>query len=449
MQEDEKQREEQEYQSWMSKHEVKMEEDIKKFKWKIKGTGDTTKEYTVKVTKEKSPDEYYKELSEAKLREYIRPTFYDPPKKETRRTSYTKIKAPSSSVEETPNTSLLNDLFSLVWETTNNMGLPFEVLTNIELYQKSMIDADFITKFIHALNNNLIIVPIKIVNVNDLNLRTLSFPGYVIDSAIRDKFGFRMFVSFFLPSLDPDQTNQYYDKDHVFLELNTTSNSYKAMKKEILDRFKELDVEMEQVGNTLDKLVKSDPNYHKMIYDRNKSKINIDLLKTKIRDLDNKIYNLEKGVLPDELLKKNDDKFRRAKSNLFRKLLEGKDESKPGLGDHKFPFTVTDTPWGGTISTPSHNPGVVYGTTGGSFVTSPLSDLLDNDWTKPQTSIAQINDQGNAVDFITDDNSLYIDFQGEAHDIDTMTESMINTLFDADLISEKSWNGLMVLKGFI
>jgi hypothetical protein len=446
MQEDEKQREEQEYQSWMGKHQAMMESAAENYTWKLHGNGDKVEEYTAKVTKEKSHyDEYYKELTEAKIREIftVNPIVSHPEtKKGTKKSPYAKLKKPSSSVEETPSTSLLSDLFSLVWETINNMGLPFEVLTNIEFYKTSIMDADFVTKFVHALNNNLVIVPIKIVNINDLNLRTLSFPGYVIDSAIRAKFGFRMYVTFFISSLDPEQVNQYYDKDHVFLELHSTSPSYKAMKKEILDRFNELQVEMEQVDTTLDKLVKSDPNYHKMVYDRNKSKISIDLLKTKIRDLDNKIYKLEKGVLPDHLLEKNDDKFRGAKSNLFSKILRGTNTNEPipsiapGTGGHKFTFTIGTAPW-------DHN-----SAGSGTNVTSSLIDTIDNDWVEPPTSIAQNTEQASPYDLINWDNNTYVDFEGFIHDIGELDESMLDNMLDDDLISIDSYESIRQAKGY-
>lgn len=445
MQEDEKQIEEQEYQSWMAKHQARMEEGAKEYKWEIKGAEDTTKGYTVKVdeaseinrglfNKIKEVDKKYYSTSPSP-REFIAML-----KSPTRRTAATKLRVPSKS-EETTNTSTLNELFSLVWETANNMGLPFEVLTNIDLYKKSIIDVDFISKFIHALNHNLVIVPLKIVNITNLNLSSPNFPSDVLDSAIRDKFGFRMFVSFFIPTLDSDQTNEYYDKDHVFLELNSTSPSYKAMKKEILDSFGELDVEMEQVGNTLDKLVKANPDYHKMVYDRNKSKISIDLLKTKIRDLDNKIYKLEKGVLSEDLLEKNDDSFKRAKTNLFNKLLEGSVKASPTKPSEKPGLTFRDytTPWGTTILVAS--PSTSTGTE--SFVTTTSNDV---EWTEPPITNSE---QNKSFDFIDYPSNTYIDFEGDAHHIDTITELMLNTLFDADLMSEDSWNSLKQIKGYL
>jgi hypothetical protein len=98
----------------------------------------------------------------------------------------------SATKEEELKSSALGKIFKTVWESTNESGLPFEVLTNMELYKKSIIDADFISAFIEALKNNVIIVPIKIVNITDLNMVTYNHSGHIINGALKTKCGTRM-----------------------------------------------------------------------------------------------------------------------------------------------------------------------------------------------------------------------------------------------------------------
>jgi hypothetical protein len=328
------------------------------------------------------------------------------------------IPTKKGSIKNKSDNSLLGKLFKLVWDTINNNGLSFEVLTNMELYKKSIINEDFITSFIKALNNNVIIVPIKIVNITNLNLTSYNHNGYAIDAAIRNELGFRMYVSFFLPSLDPDQTNMYYDEDHIYLELNSGNPSYKYIRKEILDSFKDLDIEMEQVSDTLDNLVKTNPEYHKMVYDRNKATINLNLLKNKIKDLNDKIYKLESGVLPDNLIEENRDKFKRKRVKLFNAFLENTSKSK-----------VTHIPIGSNLY--------------GNYSTSPLQYLVD-DADDFNTSLLKSVSYEDYIDY---DNGVYFDFDGNSYEIDNLNLEKLNCLLEQDLMSLESSDSIIAFRG--
>lgn len=331
-------------------------------------------------------------------------------------------KSTKGSIKNKSDNSLLGKLFKLVWDTINNNGLPFEVLTNIELYKKSIINEDFITSFVKALNNNVIIVPIKIVNITNLNLTSYNHNGHAIDAAIRVELGFRMYVSFFLPSLDPDQTNMYYDKDHIYLELNTGNPSYKSVRKEILDSFKDLDIEMEQVSNTLDNLVKTNPEYHKMVYDRNKATINLNLLKNKIKDLNDKIYKLESGVLPDNLIEENRDKFKRKRVKLFNAFLEN--TSKPRV----------------TIIDPETSGSNLYG----NYSTPPLPEYFLDDADDFNTSSLESVSYEDYIDY---DNGVYFDFDGNSYEIDNLNLEKLDHLLEQDLMSLESSDSIIAFRG--
>lgn len=328
-------------------------------------------------------------------------------------------KSTKGSIKNKSDNSLLGKLFKLVWYTINNNGLSFEVLTNIELYKKSIINEDFITSFIKALNNNVIIVPIKIVNITNLNLTSYNHNGHAIDAAIREELGFRMYVSFFLPSLDPDQTNMYYDKDHIYLELNNGNPSYKSVRKEILDSFKDLDIEMEQVSDTLDNLVKTNPEYHKMVYDRNKATINLNLLKSKIKDLNDKIYKLESGVLPDNLIEENRDKFKRKRVKLFNAFLEN--TSKP---------KVTHIPIGSNLY--------------GNYSTPPLPEYFLDDANDFNTSSLESVSYEDYIDY---DNGVYFDFDGNSYEIDNLNLEKLDYLLEQDLMSLESSDSIIAFRG--
>ena len=331
-------------------------------------------------------------------------------------------KSTKGSIKNKSDNSLLGKLFKLVWDTINNNGLPFEVLTNIELYKKSIINEDFITSFVKALNNNVIIVPIKIVNITNLNLTSYNHNGHAIDAAIRVELGFRMYVSFFLPSLDPDQTNMYYDKDHIYLELNSGNPSYKSVRKEILDSFKDLDIEMEQVSDTLDNLVKTNPEYHKMVYDRNKAIINLNLLKSKINDLNDKIYKLESGVLPDNLIEENRDKFKRKRVKLFNAFLEN--TSKPRV----------------TIVNPETSGSNLYG----NYSTPPFPEYFLDDADDFNTSSLE---SASYEDYIDYDNGVYFDFDGNSYEIDNLNLEKLDYLLEQDLMSLESSDSIIAFRG--
>lgn len=331
-------------------------------------------------------------------------------------------KSTKGSIKNKSDNSLLGKLFKLVWDTINNNGLPFEVLTNIELYKKSIINEDFITSFVKALNNNVIIVPIKIVNITNLNLTSYNHNGHAIDAAIRVELGFRMYVSFFLPSLDPDQTNMYYDKDHIYLELNSGNPSYKSVRKEILDSFKDLDIEMEQVSDTLDNLVKTNPEYHKMVYDRNKAIINLNLLKSKIKDLNDKIYKLESGVLPDNLIEENRDKFKRKRVKLFNAFLEN--TSKPRV----------------TIVNPETSGSNLYG----NYSTPPFPEYFLDDADDFNTSSLE---SASYEDYIDYDNGVYFDFDGNSYEIDNLNLEKLDYLLEQDLMSLESSDSIIAFRG--
>ena len=331
-------------------------------------------------------------------------------------------KSTKGSIKNKSDNSLLGKLFKLVWDTINNNGLPFEVLTNIELYKKSIINEDFITSFVKALNNNVIIVPIKIVNITNLNLTSYNHNGHAIDAAIRVELGFRMYVSFFLPSLDPDQTNMYYDKDHIYLELNSGNPSYKSVRKEILDSFKDLDIETEQVSNTLDNLVKTNPEYHKMVYDRNKAIINLNLLKSKINDLNDKIYKLESGVLPDNLIEENRDKFKRKRVKLFNAFLEN--TSKPRV----------------TIVNPETSGSNLYG----NYSTPPFPEYFLDDADDFNTSSLE---SASYEDYIDYDNGVYFDFDGNSYEIDNLNLEKLDYLLEQDLMSLESSDSIIAFRG--
>jgi len=333
----------------------------------------------------------------------------------------TEKKPTKGSIKNKSDGSLLGELFKLVWYVTNTSGLPFEVLTNIELYKKSIFNEDFINSFIKALNNNVIIVPIKIVNITNLNLMAYNHSGHAIDSAIRAKLGFRMYVSFFLPSLDSDQTNMYYDKDHIYLELNSSTQNYKAARKEILDSFKDLDMEIEQVSDTLDNLVKTNPEYHKMVYDRNKAIINLDLIKSKIIDLNDKIYKLESGVLPDDLIEKNRDKFKWQRVRLFNTFLEN--TSKPKVTTENYRTIGSN----------------LYG----NYTTPPLPEFFLNDDDFNISSLESTTYE----DYIDYDNGVYFDFNGDSYDLDTITLEKLDSLLGQDLMSEESSDQIVMFRG--
>lgn len=328
-------------------------------------------------------------------------------------------KSTKGSIKNKSDNSLIGKLFKIVWDTINNNGLSFEVLTNMELYKKSIINEDFITSFIKALNNNVIIVPIKIVNITNLNLTSYNHNGYAIDAAIIEELGFRMYVSFFLPSLDPDQTNMYYDEDHIYLELNSGNSSYKSIKKEILDSFKDLNIEMEQVSDTLDNLVKTNPEYHKMVYDRNKATINLNLLKNKIKDLNDKIYKLESGVLPDNLIEENRDKFKRKRVKLFNTFLENTSKSK-----------VTHIPIGSNLY--------------GNYSTSPLPEYLVDDADDFNTSSLESVSYEDYIDY---DNGVYFDFDGNSYEIDNLNLEKLDCLLEQDLMSLESSDSIIAFRG--
>jgi hypothetical protein len=323
------------------------------------------------------------------------------------------------SIKNKSDGSLLGELFKLVWDVTNTSNLSFEVLTNMELYKKSIINEDFINSFIKALNNNVIIVPIKIVNITNLNLTAYNHNGYAIDAAIREKLGFRMYVSFFIPSLDPDQTNMYYDKDHIYLELNSSNPTYKAAKKEILSSFKDLDMEIEQVSDTLDNLVKTNPEYHKMVYDRNKAIINLDLLRSKIIDLNDKIYKLESKVLPDDLIDKNTDKFKWQRVRLFNTFLEN--TSKPKA----------------TIIHPVTS---LYE----NYLTSPLPEYFLDDADDFNTSSLEATTYEDYIDY---DNEIYFDFNGDSYAIDNLNLEKLDHLLEEDLMSLESFDSIIAFRG--
>ena len=326
--------------------------------------------------------------------------------------------------------SLLGKLFKLVWETTNNIGLPFEVLTNIDLYHKSIIDSDFISSFVKALQNNVIIVPIKVVNVNDLNVSTWNHNGHGIDNAIRTEFGFRMFVSIFLPSLDSDQTNMYYDKDHIYLELNQTNQLYKNARKEILDSFKEISIKEEQTSNVLSTLTKSNPEYHKLIYERNKANISIAILKEKLKTLNNNIYKLESGVLSEDLLESNSDNFKREYSNLFKKLLKDNSSKKSKEDKRGFKSVVLNDLDTTKIS---------------------ITDYFNDYFNKPIiTSTPQPDtflDAPFYEDYIDYDNGVYFDFNGDAYEIENLDLEKLNDLLERDLMSIESSDSIIVFRG--
>lgn len=316
----------------------------------------------------------------------------------------------NATKEEELKSSVLGKIFKTVWESTNESGLPFEVLTNMELYKKSIIDADFITAFIEALKNNVIIVPIKIVNITDLNMVTYNHSGHIINGALKTKFGIRMYVSFYLPSLDSDQINSYYNKDHIYLELDTSNAVFNSMRKDILNSFKALNLEMEQVSDSLNTLVKTNPEYHKMVYDKNKAVINLELLKQKIKKLNDDIYRLESGVLSDNLIEKNTDNFKRERVYLFNKFIQTSDALKNMYSTSKYAVPT------------------ILGESDG------MDDFND--------------DSPIEEDYINFDEGVYIDFEQNAHHISNLTEDRLNDLLDDDLMSVESFDTLKSYKGF-
>ncbi len=131
-----------------------------------------------------------------------------------------------------------------------------------------------------------------------------------------------MYGHIYLPSLNTtDNPSQWYDKDYVLLEIADNNPFYKNFKKEILDRFKELDLEIEQVGDSLAKLVKANPEYHKLVYERNKIKVRLDISKQRFKDLERKIYKFESGVISTSQIDAKDNNYKRAKLKVFSNLL--------------------------------------------------------------------------------------------------------------------------------
>ena len=348
----------------------------------------------------------------------------------TRSVDMADLPTKKDTIKNKSDNSFLGKLFKLVWETTNNLGLPFEVLTNIDLYHKSIIDSDFISSFVKALQNNVIIVPIKVVNVNDLNVSTWNHNGHGIDTAIRTEFGFRMFVSIFLPSLDSDQTNMYYDKDHIYLELNQTNQLYKNTRKEILDSFKEISIKEEQTSNVLSTLTKSNPEYHKLIYERNKANISIAILKEKLKTLNNNIYKLESGVLSEDLLESNSDNFKREYSNLFKKLLKDNSSKKSKEDKRGFKSDILNDLTTTKIS-----------------VTDYFNDYFNKHIITSTPEPDTFLDAPFYEDYIDYDNGVYFDFNGDSYEIENLNLENLNDLLERDLMSIESSDSIIVFRG--
>jgi len=228
----------------------------------------------------------------------------------------------------TNNVSPLSAIYQAVWDTINNSNeYPFKVMTNLEFYRNHIIDSDFIDKFIFNLKNNHLLVPIKIVNVTDLNAPGLNGNTYEMRMAIRgiEGYDFRLYPNYrFLSITNNNHFNiedpKFYNNDHILLEVDGLTDDWKELKKLILAKSESIEQEILGTNNKLEALKTSNPEYHKVLYDYNKAKTSLSMLQNKTSTLKKSLDDFEYQTLGGDKFLNKHNNYNDLKIDMLHKL---------------------------------------------------------------------------------------------------------------------------------
>jgi hypothetical protein len=240
--------------------------------------------------------------------------------------------------ENIENNLSIGELFVEVWKFVNKATSNFNIQQNLEFYknQNYFTNVDYINSFIYLLeNNNILIIPFKIASV-DINASNFSYDDYFLEKSIRSKLALDLnnisIYLHFISSLNKkDFIIEEYksfceniDKfgDFIALDFSLSNTSQRLMfKSKILEHFKDYKFKYDFYKSAQESIVKSNPEYHQLFNE--KSKINNTLLRlnTKIKEITNKLSDIESNVINVDLQSEAYYDFENTKINCFDKLI--------------------------------------------------------------------------------------------------------------------------------
>lgn len=217
----------------------------------------------------------------------------------------------------------IENIFKFCWECINSSKFTdFQVLSNSDYYRKNIIDGEFVKLFVNELKNNRLIIPLKIVNITNLNTYNFVRGTKELELNLRQEFNINMYCQFILPSLTTEGNNFKYDKDILVLELSQHSTEYKTFKKDTLEYLNKVLEDVDIIKNKVNAKIKSNPEYHKLVYKKNKTETSIKILENQIRTLNKQLYLMDKEFLNSYERESKDDDYEWSLKRGFFNCLE-------------------------------------------------------------------------------------------------------------------------------
>jgi len=282
---------------------------------------------------------------------------------------------------------ILRNLYMFTWESINESTDKFQVMSNIPFYKKhGSFDDDFIDKFIYNIEKNIILVPLKIVNVNTNSENPHVIDHERVERRINSKLNengikFKINIVTNLQSIHfsftQDFENDYHTKlpdcDYVILTFyNGDSDYFNDFKNDLMDHFASYKSLYATYKNVQESIIKGDPNYHKLINEKNKNNVILSRTEEKLKNINNEIARIETKILKDELVWDAQSDFSNEKEKCFYNIISPKTQLKSKV---TYKNTVSDV----INAINSMNPPVTGVTTNNT--TYVINNAMTHSWT--------------------------------------------------------------------
>jgi|688.fasta_scaffold209045_2 hypothetical protein len=269
----------------------------------------------------------------------------------------------------------LETIYSTVWNSINSTQKDFQVMSNIEYYLDNKLrDNNFISNFITLIKSKIIMVPLKLVNIN-VNTsfkEDLQKTELVTKNILQDLFNSKANIDYHFNSMGnsfPDYLEEEYniklDKTCDFA-LVYFQHSYKT--DELISNIKEAFQEYNTKSNTYNDIkeciVKSNANYHKLINDKNKISSSIERYNEKLGKINEELFEIEESILNYRIIEDARDNFNSYKTNCFKSIFNIKELvlGTPTKGGEKVYFKSKWKP-NNSYSIPTIDTSQINGTT--------------------------------------------------------------------------------------
>jgi len=238
----------------------------------------------------------------------------------------------------------LETIYSTVWNSINSTQKDFQVMSNIEYYLDNKLrDNNFISNFITLIKSKIVMVPLKLVNIN-VNTsfkEDLQKTELVTKNILQDLFNSKANIDYYFNSMDnsfPDHLEEEYniklDKTCDFAVVYFQQNSYKT--DELISNIKEAFQEYNTKSNTYNDIkeciVKSNANYHKLINDKNKISSSIERYNEKLAKINEELFEIEESILTYRIIEDARYNFNSYKTNCFKSIFNIKEKDNLVLG---------------------------------------------------------------------------------------------------------------------